>query len=97
MSVDKPAGLFRSKPFTRRQHIQGLAGLAYAAAAEKARAANRNVAYGQLTIPAGIRSRFAENVNGLRCIFWKQASKAKIGPVFCCCTASRNSPTVGEK
>src|ERR1019366_2261752 len=51
---------------TRRQHIQGLASLAYAAAAGKARAENQNVVYGQTTLPSGIRSRFVENVNGLR-------------------------------
>ena len=51
---------------TRRQQIQGLAGLVYAAAAGKARAANQNVIYGQATLPSGIRSRFVENVNGLR-------------------------------
>jgi hypothetical protein len=51
---------------TRRQHILGLAGLAYASIATKARAANQNVAYGQATISAGIRSRFLDNINGLR-------------------------------
>jgi len=52
--------------FTRRKSIQCLAGLAYAAAATSANAANENVAYGQKTIPAGIRSRFVDNINGLR-------------------------------
>jgi pimeloyl-ACP methyl ester carboxylesterase len=51
---------------TRRQHIQSLASLAYAAAAGKACAENQNVVYGQTTLPSGIRSRFVENVNGLR-------------------------------
>jgi hypothetical protein len=51
---------------TRRQSFRGLAGLAYAAAARNARAANENVAYGRNTIPAGIRSRFLDNMNGLR-------------------------------
>ncbi|MGD1094446.1 MAG: alpha/beta hydrolase [Bryobacteraceae bacterium] len=52
---------------TRRQHLQALgAGLAYAAAVTEATAANQNVAYGQATIPDGIRSRFVDNVNGLR-------------------------------
>lgn len=43
--------------------MQGLAGLAFATAA---RAANQNVVYGQATLPSGIRSRFVDNVNGLR-------------------------------
>ena len=51
---------------TRRQSFRGLAGLAYAAAARNARAANENVAYGRNTIPPGIRSRFLDNMNGLR-------------------------------
>ncbi len=51
---------------TRRQSLRGLAGLTYAAAARHARAANENVAYGRNTIPAGIRSRFLDNINGLR-------------------------------
>src|SRR5271166_1524359 len=55
------------REMTRRQHLQALgAGLAYAAAATEASAANQNVAYGQNTIPDGIRSRFVDNVNGLR-------------------------------
>jgi pimeloyl-ACP methyl ester carboxylesterase len=52
--------------FTRRQQIQGLACLVYAATAGKALAANQNVVYGQATLSAGIRSRFVDNVNGLR-------------------------------
>ncbi|HXA66486.1 MAG TPA: alpha/beta hydrolase [Bryobacteraceae bacterium] len=52
---------------TRRQHIEGLAAsLASAIIATKADAANQGVAYGQTTIPAGIRSRFVDNNNGLR-------------------------------
>ena len=52
---------------TRRRHLQGLAaGLVQAALATRARADNASVAYGQSTIPEGIRSRFVENVNGLR-------------------------------
>jgi len=51
---------------TRRQHLKTVvASLAYAAVAAEARAANQNVAYGQATLPASIRSRFIENVNGL--------------------------------
>jgi pimeloyl-ACP methyl ester carboxylesterase len=58
--------VFDSGSFTRRQHIKGLAGLLYVAAADNARAANQSVAYGQNTIPAGIHSRFVDNINGLR-------------------------------
>jgi pimeloyl-ACP methyl ester carboxylesterase len=46
----------------RRQFNHGLAaGLAQAAAG----APNRNAAYGETTLPAGIRSRFLKNINGL--------------------------------
>jgi pimeloyl-ACP methyl ester carboxylesterase len=52
---------------TRRQLLQGLlASLVPVAVATRARAANQNVAYGETTIPDGIRSRFVENINGLR-------------------------------
>jgi pimeloyl-ACP methyl ester carboxylesterase len=52
--------------WTRRQHIQTLAAsLAYGVSTTEARAANPAVAYGQATIPAGIRSRFVNNINGL--------------------------------
>ena len=51
----------------RRQHLQGLLGsLALGAIASDATAANPNVAYGQATLPSTIRSRFIENLNGLR-------------------------------
>ena len=46
--------------------MQGLGGLLYTALATPARSENKDVAYGQATIPAGIRSRFVDNVNGLR-------------------------------
>ena len=51
-----------------RHVFKSLAGLAYVPPPPPdARAVNRNVAYGQATmIPAGIRSRFVDNINGLR-------------------------------
>src|SRR5882757_6338552 len=52
---------------TRRSYLQAIAGgVAYAAMAGEARAENPNVAYGQATLPSSIRSRFIDNVNGLR-------------------------------
>jgi len=52
---------------TRRQHLQTLiGGASLAAMATQARAANTDVAYGQKTIAPGIRSRFVDNINGLR-------------------------------
>ena len=52
--------------FTRRHYIQGLANILGAAMmSRKLRAANQNVAYGEATIPSGIRSRFVNNINGL--------------------------------
>lgn len=50
---------------TRREGIWRLTGF-ICAAAGRASATNRSVAYGQNTIPSGIRSRFVDNVNGLR-------------------------------
>ena len=52
---------------TRRQQIQVLgAGLLNAAMPTAAHASNPDVAYGQTTIPVGIRSRFVSNINGLK-------------------------------
>ena len=54
-------------PLTRRQHLKGLvASLVPVAVATPVRAANRNVSYGETTIPDGIRSRFLDNINGLK-------------------------------
>jgi pimeloyl-ACP methyl ester carboxylesterase len=53
-------------PLTRRKQMQALGACAFAAMIPRASAANQSVAYGQTTIPAGIRSRFVDNVNGLR-------------------------------
>jgi pimeloyl-ACP methyl ester carboxylesterase len=56
-----------SATFTRRQHVRSLvSGLLYAGIATHACAANNDVVYGQSTIPSGIRSRFVDNINGLR-------------------------------
>ena len=52
---------------TRRHHLKDLVGgLALVGLAGEVSAANSNVAYGQATLPDSIRSRFIENVNGLR-------------------------------
>jgi pimeloyl-ACP methyl ester carboxylesterase len=51
---------------TRREYIRNAAGLACAALTGDASTANQDVAYGQNTIPSGIRSRFIDNINGLR-------------------------------
>ena len=52
---------------TRRRHLQTLIAAGAAVGITKEiRAANQEVAYGQTTIPDGIRSRFVENVNGLK-------------------------------
>src|SRR6516225_10637826 len=67
MTADDPVSSVACGAFTRRQHIQGLFGLLSAAVATRtAHAANQSVAYGQSTIPSGIRSRFVDNINGLR-------------------------------
>jgi pimeloyl-ACP methyl ester carboxylesterase len=51
---------------TRRRHLQTLIAAGGMGITKQVRAANQQVAYGQTTIPDGIRSRFIENVNGLR-------------------------------
>src|SRR5580692_2145685 len=48
---------------SRREYLGAMAG---AGLAMQLRAANANVAYGASTLPDGIRSRFFDNVNGLR-------------------------------
>jgi pimeloyl-ACP methyl ester carboxylesterase len=60
---------FEHRAFTRRQHIQALGAWLFAATASRAHAENQNVSYGQRTIPSGIRSRYADNINGLRVHF----------------------------
>ncbi len=56
-----------SNGITRRRQMQTMvAALGQLGVSRTARAANQNVAYGQTTIPDGIRSRFVENINGLR-------------------------------
>ncbi len=51
---------------TRRRHLQTLLAIGtQVALVDYARAANQSVAYGQATIPEGIRSRFVKNVNSL--------------------------------
>lgn len=54
---------------TRREHIKALAAGVAVAAAPRARAENPNVAYGKPGMPAGIRSRFVQNGNGLNVHF----------------------------
>ena len=67
MTINRSVTSFEPEAFTRRQHLQDLfAGFVYAGTATTARAANQDVAYGQATIPPGIRSRFIDSVNGLR-------------------------------
>src|SRR5215831_10487039 len=65
MSLSDSVASLGCGDLTRREYIRGLTG-SIAAMAAKAGAANQSVAYGQNTIPSGIRSRFVDNVNGLR-------------------------------
>ena len=59
-----------STDLNRRRCLQGLAGgTVFAAAAKSARADNADVVYGKKTIPTGIRSRFADGINGLKVHF----------------------------
>src|SRR5262245_9902348 len=66
MTLNNPVASLGFRILTRREYIRGLTGSISAAMAVKAGAANQTVAYGQNTIPSGIRSRFVDNVNGLR-------------------------------
>ena len=53
--------------------------------------------YADDVLPAGVRSRFAANVNGLRMHVLEAGSKAggRAG-ASCCCTAFRSSPIAGD-
>jgi pimeloyl-ACP methyl ester carboxylesterase len=53
---------------SRRASLKSLAGLAISSLTS-ASAANDSVAYGKDTLPSGIRSRFADGINGLRIHF----------------------------
>jgi len=66
MSRMNPASLSAITSLTRRQHLEGLVALLCAAARSNAAVQNPDVAYGQSTIPHGIRSRFVDDVNGLK-------------------------------
>jgi pimeloyl-ACP methyl ester carboxylesterase len=67
MPLDRLVTLSGPATLTRRQHVRSLvSGLLFAGLAKQARAANNDVVYGQSTIPSGIRSRFVDNINGLR-------------------------------
>ena len=62
----------------RRRFLQRLAGgSVLAAAAKRARADNADVVYGKKTIPAGIRSRFADGINGLKVHFLEAGFEAR--------------------
>ena len=52
---------------TRRQLLRGLAAMpiSFSAALSATAQGNRDVAYGATTLPAGIRSRLINNVNGI--------------------------------
>ena len=54
----------------------------------------------QTILPAGIRSRFVENINGLRMHVLEAGFQSHSGrsvPACCCCTAFPNSPTAGAR
>jgi pimeloyl-ACP methyl ester carboxylesterase len=61
---------------TRREHAWSLA----AAVAVRPEARNQAVAYGESTLPAGIRSRFVHNVNGLTVHFLEAGFEEKGRP-----------------
>jgi pimeloyl-ACP methyl ester carboxylesterase len=69
----------KGKALTRRQHVLGLAALASGANLD-AQAINRDVVYGQKTIPTGIRSRFVEVVNGLNVHILEAGSRRRDQP-----------------
>jgi hypothetical protein len=49
------------------------------------------------TLPAGIRSRFVNNVNGLRMHVLEAGSRTRVAPRCCSFTVTRSSPSAGEK
>ena len=82
----------------RRQHLRTLAGsLAYLSIATKARADNPNVAYGQATLPSSIRSRFFDNINGLKVHMLEAGFETPNRPASCSSTAFPNSLIAGAR
>ena len=50
-----------------------------------------------IPLPAGIRSRFVDDINGLRMHVLEAGFETKAGPACCCCTAFPNSPIAGAR
>jgi len=57
-------------------------------------------AFDQTALPAGIRSRFVDNINGLTMHMleagYAHGGETRDRPASCCCTAFRSSPIAGE-
>ena len=50
-----------------------------------------------IPLPPGIRSRFVENINGLRMHVLEAGFETAAAPASCCCTAFPNWPTPGAR
>ena len=81
---------------TRRQVLRALAAMpiSFAGAVRVTAQANRDVAYGGTTLPAGIRSRFI-NVNGITQHILEAGFESP-APASCSSTGFRNSLIAGE-
>ena len=86
---------------TRRRVLQGLGAMvAPALVRTVVRAAQQsadNAPYSPSVLQTGIRSRFVDNINGLRVHVLEAGFERRIGPASSCSMDSRSSPTAGER
>jgi len=83
---------------TRRQYLRTLsASLVYYSIVTKASAANPNVVYGQATLPSSIRSRFLENINGLKVHILEAGFETPNRPCVLLLHGFPNSPIAGAR
>ena len=51
----------------------------------------------EIPLPASIRSRYVDNINGLRMHVLEAGFETPGRPACCCCTAFPNSPSAGAR
>ena len=50
-----------------------------------------------IPLPSSIRSRYVDDINGLRMHVLEAGFETTAGPACCCCTAFPNSPIPGAR